>query len=137
MSSPIDHVLRETLHETFDEARQRMLANPCHNGECRYSQVMRMTHEQAVEALMCAEEELEMLRAERAAWRGEDRMAKMEAVVTAAREALRQGEHEGSCTNVDEDGEYLWDTCDLHLTAARRRETALIAALSVLDGRDG
>jgi hypothetical protein len=66
-----------------------------------------------------------------------DRMAKMDAVVTAAREALRHGEHEGSCTNVDEDGEYLWDTCDLHLTAARRRETALIAALSVLDGRDG
>jgi hypothetical protein len=61
---PLRYMLREMSDETFDEARQRMLDNPCHNGECRYSQVMRMTHEQAVEALINALEELEMLRAE-------------------------------------------------------------------------
>jgi hypothetical protein len=79
----------------------------------------------------------EAVRAHNASLVAPDRMAKMDAVVTAAREVLRHGEHEGSCTNVDEDGEYLWDTCDLHLAAAGRRKMALVTALNALDDRDG
>lgn len=52
--------------ETFHQRRQRTLDAPCHGGTCRYSQVMRMTHEEAVFALMEAEDELCYLRSKAA-----------------------------------------------------------------------